>query len=105
VTKNPTGGSKAIAIVDAYDDPKALNDLKVFSAQFGVPFNQNDFTVVYANASGTRPPLDPTGSWELEESLDIEWAHAMAPNAQGYQATFGYDFCTGVGSPRGYSGK
>jgi kumamolisin len=23
----------------------------------------------------------------------------------GYQAEFGYDFCTGLGSPRGYNGK
>jgi kumamolisin len=32
--------------------------------------------------TGTRPPVDPTGGAELEESLDIEWAHAMAPNAK-----------------------
>jgi subtilase family serine protease len=79
-TANPTGGSRAIAIVDAYDDPNALNDLRKFSTQFGLP--APNLTVVYA--SGVRPPLDPsgTGGWELEESLDIEWAHAMAPNAK-----------------------
>jgi subtilase family serine protease len=27
------------------------------------------------------PASDPTGGWELEESLDVEWAHAMAPGA------------------------
>jgi kumamolisin len=79
-TANPTGGSRAIAIVDAYDDPNALNDLKKFSTQFGLP--APNLTVVYA--SGVKPPVDPsgTGGWELEESLDIEWAHAMAPNAK-----------------------
>jgi len=77
-TQNPSGGAGAIAIVDAFDAPNAASDLATFSAQFGLP--APDFTVVYA--SGTEPPLDPSGGWELEESLDIEWAHAMAPNAK-----------------------
>jgi kumamolisin len=77
VTANPTGGSKTIAIVDAYDDPTAANDLAAFSAQFGLP--APNFQVVYA--TGTKPPQDITGGWEGEESLDIEWSHAMAPNA------------------------
>jgi kumamolisin len=75
---NPTGGKGAIAIVDAFDDPNAGADLKYFSTQFGLP--NADFKVVYA--SGTEPALDPTGGWEVEESLDIEWAHAMAPKAK-----------------------
>ncbi|MFZ1919012.1 MAG: S53 family peptidase [Terriglobales bacterium] len=78
VTVNPTGGNKAIAIVDAYDDPNAASDLAYFSTQFGLP--AATFSVVYA--SGTKPPGD--SGWELEESLDIEWAHAMAPNAKLY---------------------
>ena len=78
VTQNPTGGSRVIAIVDAYDDPNAASDLANFSAQFGLP--PANFTVVYEN--GVAPPLDPTGGWELEESTDIELAHAMAPGAQ-----------------------
>jgi len=80
VTANPTGGSKAIAIVDAFDDPTAATDLAAFSTQFGLP--APNFSVVYA--SGTQPAQDPTGGWELEESLDIEWAHAMAPGAKIY---------------------
>lgn len=80
---NPNGGSKAIAIVDAFDDPIAVSDLTAFSAQFGVPLpTPATFQVVYA--TGTNPGLDPTGGWELEESLDIEYAHAMAPNAKLY---------------------
>jgi subtilase family serine protease len=77
-TQNPTGGGGAIAVVDAFDDPTAASDLATFSTQFGLP--AADFTVVFAN--GTQPKLDPTGGWELEESLDIEWAHAMAPKAK-----------------------
>jgi subtilase family serine protease len=92
VSLNPTGGGRAIAIVDAYDDPDAAADLAAFSAQFGVM--PAKFTVVYAPPGGatpgscsgaaTEPPVDPTGGWEVEESLDIEWAHSMAPEATLY---------------------
>jgi len=78
---NPSGGSRAIAIVDAFDDPNAVSDLTNFSAQFGLPLpTPTSFQVIYAN--GTQPVQDPSGGWEIEESLDIEYAHAMAPNAQ-----------------------
>ena len=77
-TANPSGGSKAVAIVDAFDDPNAATDLAIFSTQFGLP--AANFSKVFA--SGVKPAQDPTGGWELEESLDIEWAHAMAPSAK-----------------------
>jgi len=66
--------------VDAFDDPNAAADLAVFSNQFGIPLAAGQFKVVYAN--GTKPPTDPSGGWEGEEALDIEWAHAMAPHAK-----------------------
>jgi subtilase family serine protease len=90
-TQNPTGGSQTIAIVDAYDDPNAAADLAFFSSQFGVPFDSSKFKVVYAQ--GAQPAEDPTGGWEFEESLDIEYAHAMAPNATIYlvEANSNYD--------------
>jgi subtilase family serine protease len=81
-TNTPSGGSETIAIVDAYDDPEAYGDLAYFSEQFGIPFNPANFSIVYA--SGSQPATDPSGGWELEESLDIEYAHAMAPNATLY---------------------
>ncbi len=80
VTTVPTGGSKAIAIVDAYHNPDAASDLATFSVQFGLP--APNFQVVYQGSSA--PPLDSTGGWEIEESLDVQWAHAMAPNAKIY---------------------
>lgn len=75
-TNVPTGGVGAIAIVDAGYYPTAASDLAAFSTQFGLP--QADFTVVFAG--GKQPPIYP--DWEVEEALDIEWAHAMAPNAK-----------------------
>lgn len=82
VTNTPSGGSQSIAIVDAYDDPSAQSDLAYFSAQFGLPFSPEKFVVVYQD--GVQPLQDYTGGWELEESLDIEYSHAMAPNAKLY---------------------
>ncbi len=76
LTANPTGGANMIAIVDAYDAPNAASDLAAFSTQFGLP--APSFQVVYA--SGAKPAHDD--GWEIEESLDVQWAHAMAPEAK-----------------------
>ena len=76
-TQNPTGGSGVIVIVDAYDYPSAAADLATFSSTFGLP--QANFSVQYA--SGRKPSNGCRSGWQGEESLDIEWAHAMAPNA------------------------
>ena len=77
-TENPNGGAGAIALVEAFDNPTAVSDLATFSTQFGLP--AANITIVFAN--GSRPGLDPTGGFEIESALDIEWAHAMAPNAK-----------------------
>jgi kumamolisin len=82
---NPSGGSKAIAIVDAFDYPTAMADLNKFSAQFGLPaVTTSTFKVIFAGGtnkcSGSDPGNDP--GWETEQALDIEWAHAMAPKAK-----------------------
>ncbi|HLI63764.1 MAG TPA: S53 family peptidase [Terriglobales bacterium] len=77
-TEVPTGGSGVIVIVDAYDYPSAASDLSTFSSTFGLP--QANFKVQYA--SGRKPSNGCRSGWQGEESLDIEWAHAMAPNAQ-----------------------
>lgn len=82
---NPSGGSKAIAIVDAYDYPTAMADLNAFSAQFGLPaVTSSTFQVIFAGGSGGCAGSDPgnNAAWEGEQALDIEWAHAMAPKAK-----------------------
>jgi subtilase family serine protease len=90
VTKVATGGSKAIAIVDAYDYPTAFSDLVAYSQQFGLPQPTTaTFTVAYQGTS--RPSPDPDcaayGGWDCwasESALDIEMAHAAAPSAHIY---------------------
>jgi subtilase family serine protease len=82
-----TGGSGTVVIVDAFNYPTALSDFNFFSSQFGLPQETSTnplastnqvFQVVYA--SGSKPRTN--AGWALEASLDIEWAHAMAPNAK-----------------------
>src|ERR1022692_5314 len=77
-TNVPTGGVGAIAIVDAGDYPTAASDLAAFSTQYGIP--QADFTVTWPGKK--KPPM--YSDWIVEEALDIEWAHAMAPKAKLY---------------------
>jgi subtilase family serine protease len=84
----PTGGgSGTIAIVDAFDYATAANDLNVFSSTLGLPAmpdcgsNGNVapcFRKVFA--AGKKPRANC--GWAQEAALDIEWAHAMAPNAR-----------------------
>ena len=73
-TSNPQGGSGVIVIVDAFDYPTAAADLATFSTAFGLPAPK--FHVAFANG---KPSQDC--GWNEEAALDIEWAHAMAPNA------------------------
>jgi subtilase family serine protease len=73
------GAGQTIAIVDAYDDPNIESDLAVFSSQFGLPkctTANGCFKKVLASG---KPRTD--AGWSLEISLDVEWAHAIAPAA------------------------
>ena len=83
----PSGGGGVIAIVGANHAPNAMADLNVFSQNFGLPLvNPASFQVIYATSAGTTtstpPPYD--SGWEMEISLDVQWAHAMAPAPRSY---------------------
>jgi subtilase family serine protease len=82
-TSSTAGAGKTIAIVDAFDDPTAESDLNVFSSQYGLPActtANGCFTKVDQNG-GMRYPRKDAG-WALEISLDVQWAHAIAPGAK-----------------------
>src|SRR6266536_320094 len=81
-TSSTAGAGKTIAIVDAYDDPSAESDLGVFSAQYGLPSctTANGCFAKVNQRGGTSYPRKDAG-WALEISLDIQWAHAIAPGA------------------------
>lgn len=74
------GAGQIIGIVDAYDDPNVQSDLAVFSKQYNLPAcstANNCFREVYEK--GRRPSTN--ANWSLEISLDVQWAHAIAPQA------------------------
>src|SRR6266536_13330 len=82
-TSATAGAGKTIAIVDAYDDPTAESDLAVFSSQFGLPActtANGCFQKVNQNGGTSYPRKD--AGWALEISLDVQWAHAIAPGAK-----------------------
>lgn len=82
-TSVTAGAGKTIAIVDAYDDPTAESDLAVFSGQYGLPActtANGCFKKVDQNGGSNYPRKD--AGWALEISLDIQWAHAIAPGAK-----------------------
>ena len=78
-----TGAGQTIAIVDAYSDADITSDLASFDSHFGIAAPPS-FTIENQTGGNTLPPPDPgtTGSnWNLETSIDVEWAHAIAPGA------------------------
>lgn len=70
-----TGAGQTIAIVDAYGSPSLANDLSVFCNTFGLP--QASLSVYYPQGK----PVANSG-WALETTLDVQWAHAIAPGAK-----------------------
>jgi len=82
-TSSTAGAGKTIAIVDAYDDPTAESDLNVFSSQYGLPActTANGCFRKVNQTGGTQYPRTNSG-WALEISLDVQWAHAIAPGAK-----------------------
>ena len=77
-----TGKGETIVIVDSYGSPTALEDLQFFSSTFGLP--APDLTILHP--TGT-PSFNPAmhgiqAGWAFETSLDVQWAHAIAPDAK-----------------------
>ena len=75
------GSGQVIGIVDAYDYPNAEADLAIFNQQFNLPTCSSSngcFRKVFA--AGRQPAVD--AGWSMEMALDIEWAHALAPQAR-----------------------
>jgi subtilase family serine protease len=70
------GRGKTIVLVDAYGSPTIKSDLTAFDNGFGLPAPPS-FNII-------QPAGKVTGSnanWAGETTLDVEYAHAMAPEA------------------------
>ena len=71
-----TGAGKTIVIVDSFGSPTIQNDLSVFDKQFGYP-DPPSFKII--TPAGPVTTEDP--GWAGETTLDVEYAHTLAPGA------------------------
>jgi subtilase family serine protease len=74
------GSGQVIAIVNPFDHPNIEQDLAVFSETLGLPpctTGNGCFRKVYFDE---KPVTDPV--WAFETAIDVEWAHAIAPQAK-----------------------
>jgi subtilase family serine protease len=88
------GQGETIVIVDAFGSPSIASDLQTFDSAMGLP-NPPSFQVITPEGPITTNPTNctsvysPTGpdlcsdyyGWTDETSLDVEWSHVMAPEA------------------------
>ncbi len=76
------GTGATIAIVDAFGSPTIKRDLNRFDAAFGLAAPPS-FQII--SPAGAIPPFDKSNgtmvSWAEETTLDVQWAHSMAPGA------------------------
>ena len=91
-TSTLDGTGQTIVIVDAFGSPTIAADLALFDAVFGLPAPPS-FTIFCGNSptpydTSTCPQTKITANnphdvfgWSIETSLDVEYAHAMAPGA------------------------
>ncbi|HEX5118148.1 MAG TPA: S53 family peptidase [Pseudonocardiaceae bacterium] len=74
------GQGTTIAVVDSFGSPTIQHDLAVFDQNYGLPTPK--LTVI--EPAGKVPAYDGSANragWAGETTLDVEWAHAMAPLA------------------------
>jgi subtilase family serine protease len=77
-----TGAGETIVIVDSFGSPTIRSDLAVFDEKFDYPAPP-EFGII--TPVGQIPAFDPNNSnmtsWAGETTLDVEYAHALAPGA------------------------
>ncbi|HTT00535.1 MAG TPA: S53 family peptidase [Steroidobacteraceae bacterium] len=82
INKGLDGTGKTIVIIDAFQNPNIMEELIDFDAFYGLPVA--NFTQI--EPQGPPPAFDENNgdmvSWAVEISLDVQWAHAIAPGAR-----------------------
>jgi subtilase family serine protease len=71
-----TGKGSTIVIVDSFGSPTIQNDLTVFDNQYGFPAPPSFKIIQPAGPVTTEDP-----GWAGETTLDVEYAHTVAPGA------------------------
>ena len=81
INKGYTGAGQTIVIIDSYGSPTVQSDLATFDADFGLPAPPS----LKVLAPLGSVPFDPNNNdmlgWAEETSLDVQWSHALAPDA------------------------
>ncbi len=75
------GSGQTVAIVDAFDDPKAESDLAVYRSHYGLPActtANGCFKKVNQKGEAKYPAAE--AGWAVEISLDIDMVSAACPN-------------------------
>lgn len=75
-----TGAGQTIVIVDAFGSPTIASDLHVFDQAFGLPDPQLNIFYPTGKPTFNANSGNEVG-WAFETTLDVEWAHAIAPAA------------------------
>ena len=76
------GAGQTIVIVDSYGSPTIRRDLRHFDASFGLA---GPPWLRVIQPAGQVTAFRPTGTrlnWAQETTLDVEWAHVLAPAAR-----------------------
>jgi subtilase family serine protease len=81
-TQGLDGSGETIVIVDAYGSDTIEQDAALFSRVYHLPaIGPGNFQVVKAPGL-VNNPHGVARNWAIETSLDVEWAHALAPGAK-----------------------
>jgi subtilase family serine protease len=76
------GTGQTIVLLEAYGTPFMMQDANAFNSLMGLPLlTSANFKVVYPEGVPNQT-LAYSYGWDVEISLDIQWAHAMAPGAK-----------------------
>jgi subtilase family serine protease len=74
-----TGKGVTIAVVEAYGSPTIAGDLRTFDAATGLPAPPS---LKVISPDGQLPASQDASTWAVETTLDVEYAHAVAPQAR-----------------------
>jgi subtilase family serine protease len=77
------GTGQTIVLLEAYGDSTIEADANAFSKLTGLPpFTSSNLKIIYPQG----PPVSPIAAalleWDVEISIDVQWAHAIAPGAK-----------------------
>jgi subtilase family serine protease len=76
------GTGQTVVIVDAFGSNTIVADANLFSALNGLPpLTSTNFAIFTPNGSANCGTDCLNGNWQFETTLDVEWAHALAPGA------------------------